>query len=45
VHIHGDNDKIFPVKKIKPTHIIEGGTHMMIYNRAKEIGGCVEKVI
>ncbi len=38
IHIHGDKDKIFPIKKIKPTHVIKEGTHMMIYNRAKEIG-------
>lgn len=38
VHIHGDKDKIFPVKKLQHTHIIKDGTHMMIYNRAKEIG-------
>jgi esterase/lipase len=38
VHIHGDKDKIFPVKKLQNTHIIKDGTHMMIYNRAKEIG-------
>ncbi len=43
MHIHGDNDKIFPVKKINPTHIIRDGTHMMIYNRAKDIRTCIEK--
>ncbi len=43
VHIHGDMDKIFPIKKIKPTYIIKEGTHMIIYNRAKEVGHCIEK--
>lgn len=37
IHIHGDKDKIFPVKKINPTCIIKDGTHMIIYNRAGEI--------
>lgn len=37
IHINGDKDKIFPIKKIKPTHIIKEGTHMIIYNRAKEV--------
>lgn len=37
VHVHGDKDKIFPLKKISTTHIIKDGTHFMIYNRAEEI--------
>lgn len=45
VHIHGDRDKIFPVKKLKDIHIIKEGTHMMIYNRAAEIGAHIEKSI
>ena len=43
VHIHGDKDKIFPVKKINPSTIIKDGTHMIIYNRANEIGSLLEK--
>jgi pimeloyl-ACP methyl ester carboxylesterase len=43
IHIHGDKDKIFPIKKVDPTHIIKGGTHMMIYNRAGEISEYIEK--
>jgi pimeloyl-ACP methyl ester carboxylesterase len=44
-HIHGDKDKIFPMKKLTPTHIIKDGTHMMVYNRAKEVGDCIEQVL
>ena len=36
-HIHGDKDKIFPIKKVRATHVIQGGTHLMIYNRGKDI--------
>jgi pimeloyl-ACP methyl ester carboxylesterase len=43
IHIHGDKDKIFPVKKINPTHIVKDGTHMIIYNRAEEVGSFIEK--
>jgi pimeloyl-ACP methyl ester carboxylesterase len=43
VHIHGDKDKIFPVKKIKADYIINGATHLMIYNRAAEISECISK--
>jgi pimeloyl-ACP methyl ester carboxylesterase len=45
MHIHGDKDKIFPIKKINSTHIIREGTHMMIYNRAKEIGGYIDAAL
>jgi pimeloyl-ACP methyl ester carboxylesterase len=43
IHIHGDKDKIFPVKKIKTGHIIKGGTHFMVYNRAAEISELITK--
>lgn len=45
VHIHGDRDKLFPIKKIAATHVINGGTHMMIYNRASEIGNYIESLL
>ena len=44
-HIHGDRDKIFPVKKINPTCIIKDGTHMLIYNRAGEISELIGNVL
>lgn len=37
VHIHGEMDKMFPVRNISASHVIGSGTHMMIYNRSKEI--------
>jgi hypothetical protein len=43
IHIHGDRDKIFPVKKVNPTCIIKDGTHMIIYNRAGEISEYIQK--
>jgi pimeloyl-ACP methyl ester carboxylesterase len=43
IHIHGDKDRIFPVKKIQPDCIIRDGTHMMIYNRAGEISEYIQK--
>jgi esterase/lipase len=43
IHINGDKDKIFPVKKLSPTFIIKEGTHMMIYNRAEEISEYIKK--
>ncbi len=43
IHIHGEKDRIFPVKKINPNCIIKDGTHMMIHNRAREISHYIEK--
>ena len=37
VHIHGSGDKIFPIKRIKADYVLDGATHLMIYNRAKEV--------
>ncbi len=45
VHIHGDKDRIFPMKRIHPTHIIKEGSHMMIFNRAGEISEFIEKTL
>ena len=36
-HIHGSKDKIFPLNLVEPTHIVRGGGHLMIHNRAGEI--------
>lgn len=37
VHIQGDKDTVFPIKYIKKSIIIPGGTHIMILNRGREI--------
>lgn len=45
VHIHGTKDRMFPVKKIRNAQLIEGGTHLMIYNRAPEIAAVINTVL
>ncbi len=37
VHIHGDNDKVFPVNNINNFIRIKDGGHFMIVNKANEI--------
>ncbi|HXR83386.1 MAG TPA: alpha/beta hydrolase [Hanamia sp.] len=38
IHIHGDNDHIFPIKYIKnPQYIIHGGGHLLLMNNADEV--------
>jgi len=45
IHIHGNNDGIFPIKHVKKCIIIDGGTHVMILNKAKEISKILIEVI
>lgn len=35
VHIHGDKDIVFPISNIKNCITVDGGTHVMIVNRAR----------
>ncbi|HTD98912.1 MAG TPA: alpha/beta hydrolase [Mucilaginibacter sp.] len=44
-HITGDKDKVFPYKRIKGATIIKGGTHIMIFNRAKEINSWLKEIL
>ena len=44
VHIHGDNDHIFPSKHIKNFIKINDGTHVMILLKAKEISEIISSI-
>ncbi|WP_248723888.1 alpha/beta hydrolase [Seonamhaeicola sp. ML3] len=35
VHIHGDNDAVFPISNIEDCIVVPGGTHIMIINKYK----------
>ena len=43
--IHGKDDKMFPIKHIKTSFIIEGGGHLMTYNKSKEINLVLENIL
>ena len=45
IHIHGNKDQVFPIRNIKADHIIEGGEHFMIVQRAQEINELLMKII
>lgn len=45
IHIHGDTDRIFPLKKLKPSYIISDGGHMMIMNKANQISKILKEII
>jgi pimeloyl-ACP methyl ester carboxylesterase len=43
--ITGDKDRIFSYKRIKNAITIKGGTHIMIFDRAKEINRLLKKIL
>ncbi len=45
VHIHGNNDHVFPIKYIRPDFVINDGGHLMVYNHAAEIDSILMKVL
>ena len=46
VHIHGTKDKTFPHRKIKPPVIlVEGGDHIMVFNKAEEVSLIINGVL
>jgi pimeloyl-ACP methyl ester carboxylesterase len=44
-HIHGSRDEILPLKYTYPTHIIEGGNHLMIMNKAEELNRIMAEIL
>ncbi|WP_426667546.1 hypothetical protein ACPPVU_16105 [Mucilaginibacter sp. McL0603] len=44
-HITGDKDKIFPYKRIKGATVVKGGTHIMIFNKAKQINTWLKEIL
>ena len=45
VHLHGDQDMVFPKKHIKDAIFCPGGTHIMILNKAKWIMDQLDNII
>lgn len=44
-HIHGNKDRIFPIKKIKADYIIKGGGHLMVMNRASLVHEQISSIL
>ncbi|WP_299374591.1 alpha/beta hydrolase [uncultured Kiloniella sp.] len=43
VHIHGEGDRTFPIKRIQqPVHVIKGGGHFMVYKQAELVGDLIK---
>ena len=44
-HIHGSADLMFPLKYLKPQHVIKNGKHLMIYTQATEVSTILSEII
>ncbi len=45
IHIHGDQDDVFPIKNIKKCIVVKGGTHIMILNKYKWLNEKLPSII
>jgi esterase/lipase len=45
LHIHGTKDQIFPIKNIHNSVTVDGGTHIMIINKAKNISTILHDIL
>ena len=45
IHLHGDNDDVFPIKYIKDCTVVKGGTHIMILNKYKWLNENLAQII
>jgi hypothetical protein len=44
-HIHGTKDQIFPSQQIKNAYMVEGGDHLMIYRKSKEVNKILKEIL
>jgi len=45
IHIHGDEDDVFPIKNITKCIVVKGGTHAMILMKSKWLNENLPKII
>lgn len=44
-HIHGNRDKIIPVRNVKTDYIIKNGGHLMTVSHSREISGLIQQLV
>ncbi|MEO6187406.1 MAG: alpha/beta hydrolase [Ginsengibacter sp.] len=44
-HIHGSKDHMFPIRNIKSSHVVPGGGHFMIMNRAQNVNDILNEIL
>lgn len=45
IHIHGSDDHVLNISNIKANYIIDHGTHIMAYDRGRELSEIIAKVL
>lgn len=45
IHIHGDDDDVFPIKNIKNCIVVKGGTHIMILTKYRWLSDHLPKIM
>lgn len=44
-HIHGDQDRLFPIRYIQNCIPVRGGTHLMLLKKGKEISAHIQRIV
>ncbi|MBS1664378.1 MAG: alpha/beta hydrolase [Bacteroidetes bacterium] len=44
-HVHGGRDRIFPLRRLRPTHVVPDGGHFMVNNRAEAVSRILTDII
>ena len=45
IHIHGNKDLVFPSSRIRDAEIVEGGTHVMVMQKARKVSELINKAL
>lgn len=45
IHIHGTKDNTIPIRNVEPTHVIEGGSHMMTLTQPSAINNILSNYL
>ncbi|WP_343636156.1 alpha/beta hydrolase [Fluviicola sp.] len=45
IHIHGDQDRIFPISNVHPDYIIHEGTHFMTVSKHEEVSRVIRQAL
>lgn len=45
VHIHGDKDRLMPLRLIKDPIVVRGGTHFMTFSKAVEVSAAIRRAL
>jgi pimeloyl-ACP methyl ester carboxylesterase len=44
-HLHGTRDEVFPIRFVRPTHIIRGGSHLLCISHPAQVNSILSEVL